>query len=273
MLARALYTPYATSGHGLALPVPRPPRANTSVPAGRTATASRHRWPAARPGSRSRPRPAPPAYGPAPRAAAPWWPGRCRGRGCTARRPARPRPASRSAAGTTSSARPSVAGLGGAGCCGRSRQISSARGRPTRSTSGLVPVRSGTRPSAGSFMQNTRVVGGHPQVTGQRQLEAAADRVPAYGRDRDDVRAAQPQVTGLVAGDGGLEAGVGRAGQLLAGDAVRGEQAQVDAGREGRPLAADDDHPGRGGQRVADRRPARATWTATSRCAARAGSG
>jgi hypothetical protein len=74
------------------------------------------------------------------------------------------------------------------------------------------------------------VLGGDPQVAGQRQLETAADRMPPYGRDRDDVRAAQPQITGLVAGHGGLEAGIGRAGQFLARDAVRAEQAQVDAG-------------------------------------------
>ena len=75
------------------------------------------------------------------------------------------------------------------------RQISIALDRPTRSTSGLVPVRSGTSPSAGSFMHELGVVGEDPQVAGERKLEPGTDRVALNGRDGDDVGTAQPQET------------------------------------------------------------------------------
>src|SRR6202012_3743589 len=93
---------------------------------------------------------------------------------------------------------------------------------------GLGPGQVGDQAQRGLLHAEHRVVGADPQVTGQGQLEAAADGVAADGRDRDDFRAAQPQVPGLVPGDGVFEAGVAGPGQILAVDAFRGEQAQVD---------------------------------------------
>ena len=90
---------------------------------------------------------------PPPAAAAPWSPvrrPRCwRGRprpGLTWSRPARSR-------GTTTVAMPSSR-ASSASTNLAVAQISSAREGPTSSTRGFVPARSGTSPSAGSFMQN-----------------------------------------------------------------------------------------------------------------------
>ena len=62
--------------------------------------------------------------------------------------------ASRSAAGTTASASRSSR-ASAAPTIRVVRHISIARGRPTMSTSGFVPARSGTRPNVGSFIQST----------------------------------------------------------------------------------------------------------------------
>ena len=119
---------------------------------------------------------------------------------------------SSSAPGTTSSARRSAA-ASAAPTVRLVRHSSSARGSPTMSTSGLVPVRSGHQAERGLFHAQLGVVGQHPQVTGQRELEPGSDGVTAHRGHRHDARIPQPPVPGLAAGDPLVEPGIGRAVQ------------------------------------------------------------
>jgi hypothetical protein len=99
------------------------------------------------------------------------------------------------------------------------------------------------------------VVGEDPQIAGQSELEAGAQGVPAHRRDRDDVRPVQPQEPRLQSGQPLPEIRAERIGErVLPRHAVRGEQPQVDPGREGRAVPADHDRPDLCGQRFADGR-------------------
>ena len=108
-------------------------------------------------------------------------------------------------------------------------------------------------------MQNWASSPTHPQVAGQGELEAGADRVALHHRDRDEPRVAQP-------GEPPLEA---RRWSRRSRSSVRREQPDhrlrvvggcrrvehrpVEPGREALPLAAHDDHPDVVGDLVADR--------------------
>ena len=114
-----------------------------------------------------------------------------------------------------------------------------------------------------------RVVGEDPQVAGQRELAAGADRVPLHGGDRDDARRAQPAEAGLVPADPLLRppsAGSRPRSPRPPVDAGLGaEQAAVQAGGEGPARAADDDDAHVVVQRRTDRRPAPPRWPASAR--------
>ena len=90
------------------------------------------------------------------------------------------------------------------------------------------------------------VVRGHPQVAGQRQLEARPDGIALDLRDRDEARVGQPDEPALVAVDGLGHDLVGLLHQLedgvLALEAVGREQAGVQAGREVVAGPLDHDH-------------------------------
>ena len=98
------------------------------------------------------------------------------------------------------------------------------------------------------------VLGEHPQITGQRELEPGPDRVPAHGGHRHDARVAQPGEASLDRGDPLLEAGIGGTGHALTGDTVRREQAQVDPRRERGTRALHHHHPHLRRQGLPDRR-------------------
>ena len=96
-----------------------------------------------------------------------------------------------------------------------------------------------------------RVLGRDPEVAGQRELEAGADRVALHQRDADQARTGEDAERLLVAGDlgGGLApADIAASSARFWSrpcDAVRGEHPAIQAGREGRPLAAQRPAPGR----------------------------
>ena len=75
---------------------------------------------------------------------------------------------------------------------GRSRRSPAPARSQRASTSGFVPVRSGTSPSADSFMQNWASSATTRRSQRERELEAGTDGVPLHGRDRDEPRVAQP---------------------------------------------------------------------------------
>ena len=80
------------------------------------------------------------------------------------------------------------------------RQSSMARGSPTMSTSGLVPVRSGTSPSAGSFMQSFASSASIRRSQARASWKPAPMAWPCTAAIETIAGSAQPQVAGLVAG-------------------------------------------------------------------------
>ena len=112
------------------------------------------------------------------------------------------------------------------------------------------------------------VVGEDPQVAGERELAAGADRVPLHGGDRDDARASaasgsRPGTRGCGPRPPPACAGRGRPGRRR--PRLGAEQAAVQAGGERAALAAHDDDPDVVVQRRADRRRAPARWPASGR--------
>ena len=111
--------------------------------------------------------------------------------------------------GTTSSASRSTA-ASAAATVRAVRQSSSARGRPTRSTSGLVPVRSGTSPSAGSLMQSLASSARTRRSQASASWKPAPMAWPCTAAIETMAGSRSQQVARLVAGDPVLEAGLGR---------------------------------------------------------------
>ena len=155
---------------------------------------------------------------------------------------------------------------------GRSGRARSPAASPRCSTSGFVPVRSGTSPSAGSSCRAWRP---RRRSAGRRRGRAGTrrrSRAPARPRWTTIAgRAARERL--LVAVDRCIELGVERS--QADGDARRArprrEHAHVEPGPEGRALAAHDDDPDVAGQLRADLGQRRATARASARCGARAG--
>ena len=133
--------------------------------------------------------------------------------------------ASSSAAGTTALASPiaraSAASDGAAGQADLQRPRVADQ-LDERAGAGQV----GHQPERRLGQPQLRVVGEDPQVAGERELRAGADRVPLHGRDRDDPRRAQPAEAGLVAADpllrllGGQPAQVAEAAAVTPGSAL-----------------------------------------------------
>ena len=78
------------------------------------------------------------------------------------------------------------------------------RTRPGRPAAACRP-RSGTSPRLGLPHRQLRVLGEHPQVTGQRELEAGTDRMSLHRRDADDAVVPPPRERLLEAVDGGVQ--------------------------------------------------------------------
>ena len=201
------------------------------------------------------------ARAPRPAGAARIAPARSRGGGVQLR-PAvrRPGPARCRTASSARTAPPGRADLQGPGVADQAHQ---------RRRAGQV----GHQAEAGLAHGERDVVGHHPQVARQRQLEPGADRVALHGADDDGRHLAtrrRSRAGSRRSPSAGPRSPRRRAeDRRLAGDALRRQHAAVQAGRERRPLGAQHDDADRRVQRSRRPRPGPPTGSASGRCAGR----